>query len=150
MSFTGMDHVDWWMSATNWTPNITEVQGGGKTIIGLIDYTVTADADLQDNLADWMVWSGNDNPLDGHGGAVASLMVADHDGQGVMGIAPRADIVAFNPFDDNGVATFDRVAEGIVAVNAAGARVVNMSLGVSGVTFDSGWAELYNRAEDVG
>ncbi len=147
MSYTGLDHADWWMPMTNWRPSITQEQGGGDTIIGLIDFTITGDADLQDNVADWMMWSGNDDPYKGHGGAVASLLVADHDGKGVMGIAPQASVAAFNPFDSNGVASFESVAQGIVAVNTAGARVVNLSLGVSGSTFDQGWADLYSRAD---
>ena len=143
MGFTGTDHVDWWMPMTNWSPDITTVQGGGAdTIIGLIDFTVTADEDLQDNL---IQWDGADVPAGGHGGAVASLMVADHDGRGVMGIAPGASVAAYNPFNEDGVASFDSVRDGIIQVTDAGASVVNMSLGVSGYTFDAGWVDLYSH-----
>ena len=144
MNFTCTDHVDWWMSATNWTPEITETQGGGDTVIGLIDYAVTADSDLQDNIINW---SGSDNPIDGHGGAVASLLVADHDGQGVMGIAPMASVVAVNPFDDHGKTDFDTVANAVQLVANQGAAVVNLSLGAPGYTFDKGWVDLYENAD---
>ena len=139
--FSGMDHIDWWMSATNWNPNITVVQGSGRnTVIGLIDAVTTNDVDLQGNT---ILWDGSTSAVGGHGGAVASLMVANHDGQGVMGIAPGASVAAYNPFNANGTATYDSVANGLKQVVGAGASVVNMSLGVSGATFDSGWVDLY-------
>src|SRR5664279_503963 len=29
MNFTGVDHVDWWMPAVHWTPQLTQIQGTG-------------------------------------------------------------------------------------------------------------------------
>lgn len=141
MGFTGFDHTDHWMATVNWNPNITQAQGSGfDTVIGLIDFAVTPDADLTDNV---IAWDGSQDAAGGHGGAVASLMVADHDGRGVMGIAPRASVAMYNPFDEDGTANWDSVKNGIVSVVDAGASVVNMSLGVSGHTFHAGWHEVY-------
>lgn len=144
MAFSGRDNVDHWMKTANWTPQLTQQRGGGAgTVIGLIDFAITADADLRDNQR-FVLWSGNEDPYQGHGGAVASLLVADHDGKGVMGIAPNASVAAFNPFDSSGSASWAMVRRGIQQVSLAGANVVNLSLGVPGSTFDKGWAEVYN------
>ena len=143
--FSGMDHIDWWMSATNWNPNITVVQGGGAdTVIGLIDAVTSNDVDLRSNT---VLWDGSTTAVGGHGGAVASLMVANHDGQGVMGIAPGASVAAYNPFGVDGKATYESVTQGILQVTSAGASVVNMSLGVPGATFDQGWVDLYSSSD---
>lgn len=141
MSFSGADHVDHWMETANWSPAITQIAGSGTdTVIGLIDFTVTPDADLQDNL---VTWGGYENALGGHGGAVASLLVADHDGQGIMGIAPNATVAAYNPFDETHTASWEDVRTGVRTVVSQGASVVNMSLGVPGSTFADDWAEVY-------
>lgn len=141
MSFSGADHVDHWMETANWSPALTEAAGAGTdTVIGLIDFTVTSDADLQDNL---FTNGGYDNVGGGHGGAVASLLVAEHDRQGLMGIAPNASIAAYNPFDATGTASWEDVRTGVRSVVSQGASVVNMSLGVPGSTFADDWREVY-------
>src|SRR5436190_13543092 len=141
MNYAGVDHVDWWMRAVNWTPSITQIQGSGTgTVVGLLDATVTGDKDIASNLT---YTSGYVNSLDGHGTSVASLMVADHDGKGVMGIAPRASVVAYNPFDQSGTASFEDVRKGIIALKGAGATVINMSLGVPGWTLAPDWKGVF-------
>lgn len=147
MSFSGQDHVDHWMETANWSPALTQMQGmGADTVIGLIDFALTKDEDLLDNV---FYFDGDRDPAEGHGGAVASLLVADHDGDGLMGIAPHAQVAMYNPFDADGTASWDSVAAGIYAVTRAGASVVNLSLGVSGSLFDQEWADLYRRPEIV-
>src|SRR5687768_9942617 len=38
MTYAGIDRVDWWMAAVNWTPSVTQQQGSGSdSIIGLLD-----------------------------------------------------------------------------------------------------------------
>ena len=137
MAYSGRDHLDYWMRTINWSPALTKTQGGGaRTIIGLLDSTVVNDPDLANNI----VFSGGyNNPLDGHGTAVASLMVAAHDGRGLMGIAPNATVAAYNPFDASGTASWADVAAGVVALKAKGASVINMSLGVPGWSLNQDW-----------
>lgn len=143
MAFSGQDHVDHWMETANWSPSLTQIQGmGADTVIGLIDFALTKDEDLLDNV---FYFDGDRDPAGGHGGAVASLLVADHDGEGLMGIAPQAQVAMYNPFDADGTASWDSVAFGIQTVTRAGASIVNLSLGVSGATFDEEWADLYQR-----
>ncbi|WP_167737421.1 S8 family serine peptidase [Sphingomonas parva] len=141
MGYTGIDRVDHWMPAVRWTPAITQQQGSGAdSIIGLIDATASGDPDLADNIA----YSGGGSAVvGGHGVGVASLMVAAHDGQGVMGIAPNASVVAFNPYDASNTTSFATVRDGIVALGARGASVINMSLGVPGFTLHPEWKNVF-------
>lgn len=143
LNFSGMDQVDHWMNAVNWTPSLTQVQGGGaSTTIGVLDFFAPADADI----ASKTVYAGGyQNVDDGHGAAVSSLLVSSHDGKGIMGIAPGATIAGFNPFDESYTASWDDVRAGIIAVGEAEASVVNLSLGVSGYTLPDEWRELFNN-----
>ena len=143
MDFSGRDHLDHWMGAVNWTPAITQVQGGGAgTIIGLLDSTVVNDADLANNI---VFNAGYNNSLSGHGTAVASLMVAAHDGRGLMGIAPNASVAVYNPFDSTATASWEDVSKGVLALSARGASVINMSLGVKGWTLNGDWNQLFSN-----
>ena len=111
MEFTGTDHVDHWMSEADWSPALTQIQGAGaRTVIGLLDFTVVNAPDIQARI----VKSGGVSTFsDGHGAAVASLIVSAHDGTGVMGIAPSAQVVAYNPFDATGTAGWADVTRGV-------------------------------------
>jgi subtilisin family serine protease len=138
--YSGMDRIDHWMNAVNWSPVITQNQGSGaRTVIGLIDF-FAADPDV----ASKVVYSGGyQNVANAHGAAVGSLMVASHDGRGVMGIAPKAQVAAFNPFDHTLSASWADVKEGIYQVGRRGASVINLSLGVPGYTLPSEWRDVF-------
>jgi hypothetical protein len=145
MSFTGVDIPDHWMMTANWSPALTQQQGGGgDAVIGLLDFSINGDTDLQSNI----VYSdGVSDHSNGHGAAVASLMVAAHDGKGVMGIAPNAKLVTYNPFDSTETTNWDDVATGIKALARNGAHVINMSLGVPGKTLDGDWNTVFSDRE---
>jgi hypothetical protein len=141
MNYSGTDHVDYWMKAIDWTPALSLQQGNGKgTTVGLLDMTVVGDATLQKNI---VKAGGVSTFTNGHGAAVASLIYGAHDGQGVMGIAPSATVVAYNPFDSTGTANWADITTGVQKLKAEGANVVNMSLGVPGTTFDQGWNGVF-------
>ena len=111
MNFSGTDHADHWMKTVNWTPLLTQTQGSGKgVVIGLVDFHVAGDADLQSKT---IYNGGNSTYSNGHGAAVGSLIAAAHDGKGVMGIAPNATIAAYNPFDATGTADWPDIKAGI-------------------------------------
>ena len=146
--YSGIDAVDHWMAAVNWTPSVTEIQGeGADTIIGIVDGSFSADSDLIDNV----LWTGgNTSTVGGHGAGVASLIAGAHDGEGVMGIAPEVHIAAYNPFGTDGSATWDDVRDGIVELmyrylgnrNETGyVSIINLSLGESGWTASQGLAD---------
>lgn len=149
MDYSGIDHVDHWMSAINWTPSVTQIQGEGtQSMVGIIDADFGATGDLANNL----VWSGGSGTtLNGHGAGVASLIAAAHDGSGVMGIAPNTKIAAYNPFAYDGTATWDDVAIGIAAIkgyawlDGTKASVINLSLGEPGWVAAQGLADVFKR-----
>lgn len=154
MNYTGVDHVDWWMPAVNWSPNLAQIQGGGsgKVTVGVLDATVdSAGADL--NSVRFV--GGYKMYVNDHGAAVASLIAAKHDGMGVMGVDPYANVILYNPFDATGTASWSDVATGISTLWTQGASVVNASLGVPGSVLSNEWVDilsgplLSNRKHDL-
>lgn len=144
LNYSGMDRVDHWMNAINWSPRLTQTQGGGsKATIGLVDFFVASDADIRSKV----VYSGGYTTVDNaHGAAVGSLIVASHDGKGVMGIAPRALVAAYNPFDASMTASWADVKTGITQVGQRGASVINLSLGVPGHTLPGEWRDVFKTS----
>lgn len=141
MQYSGADAPDYWMHQVNWSPKLTQTEGSGKdATIGLLDFTVTDPT--AGNVKTFNTTS--DFGYD-HGSAVASLMVGPHDGQGTMGIAPKATVVAYNPFDATGTASWSAIKTGILALGSHNASVINMSLGVAGWTLNPDWNKLLNE-----
>jgi subtilisin family serine protease len=143
MQYSGADQVDHWMKEINWTPKLTQQQGSGaRAVIGLVDFFVANDPDIKSKV----VYSGGYTEFTGHGAGVASLILASHDGKGIMGIAPNARVAAFNPFDATRTASWADVTRGITEVSKAGASVINLSLGVPGWTFHPEWRNVFMNA----
>lgn len=142
MGYSGRDHVDHWMKTINWTPELTKIQGSGAdSVIGILDSSIVNDPDLEGNV---FHSGGYEAHVGGHGTGVASLLIADHDGHGVMGIAPNASVATYNPFDHTGSASWDDIEAGIISLKSANASVINMSLGVSGWTLHPEWNNVFN------
>jgi hypothetical protein len=136
MQFSGADHADYWMRMVNWTPALTQMGGKrGDSVLGLLDFSVD-DATAATKIKSRKGVSEVDN---GHGAAVASLMVAPHDGVGIMGVSPFAKVVAYNPFDATQTAGWSDIKDGINVLVSQKASVINMSLGVSGWTLHPDW-----------
>lgn len=149
MAFSGRDHVDHWMRTANWSPTLAQSSGGGRgVVIGLLD-AVSSDADVLASQVDapWWVWTGEGSTatVGGHGAAVASLLVADHDGRGIMGLAPHASVALDNPYDESGTTNWNEVADGVRIVHGSGASVINLSLGIPGYAFHPDWSAFYQR-----
>jgi len=145
MAYSGADHVDHWMGTARWNPQLTQTQGSGAdTVIGLLDFTVLNGSIVKNNV---VTYGGTSKFTNGHGAAVAGLMVGAHDGKGVMGISPRSSVIAFNPFDETGTAGWEDVAAGVKMLASNRASVINMSLGVPGTVLASGWNDVFSRAD---
>ena len=141
MAYSGMDLVDHWMPAVNWRPSLTQDQGDGHdAIVGLLDVRIST---TDDNIQYLTNIGGYTTSTNEHGAAVASLIAARHDGEGVMGIAPRASVLAYNPFDSSGSASWKDVADGIEDLADAGANVINMSLGYPNFVFHQKMANIF-------
>lgn len=144
MAFSGQDRPDYWMVTANWTPALTQQQGSGAdTIIGILDANFSGVADLSERV---IRSTGYKNGVNGHGASVAGLIVAAHDGEGVMGIAPRAGVVLHNPFDASGTADWKDVRKGIIALKQKNASVINASLGEVGSVLPASWAAIFGHA----
>ena len=141
MNLTGTGHVDWWMGATNWTPELTQIQGpGGRYIqVGLLD---TQPATPDPTVQFFNFVGGYDYFVNVHGTATSSLIAASDNGPGIMGIAPNSIVEDYNPFDYTGTASWDDVHTGLLALAATGAHVINMSLGVPGTVVSPEWASI--------
>jgi len=143
MQFSGADQVDHWMRTIGWTPALTQQQGSGsRAVIGLVDFFVANDPDIKSKV----VYSGGYTAFTGHGAGVASLILASHDGRGIMGIAPNARVAAYNPFDSTYTASWADVTTGVQQVAKAGANVINLSLGVPGWTLHPEWRNVFNTS----
>jgi hypothetical protein len=143
MSYTGQDHVDWWMAAIHWSPMLAQIQGSANNAsVGILDaYSTPQNADVAK-----LDFAGGYNVkvLD-HGAAVASLIAGKQDGFGVMGVAPNATVqVLYNPFDSTGTAGWSDIATGINTLFLKKASVVNASLGVPGSVLTSEWSNILN------
>ena len=137
--YSGADSVDHWMKAVNWNPRITQDLGSGKdSKIGLLDFTVTGEG-----VSNIVKASGVSGVTGIHGSAVLSLMAAAHDGRGVMGIAPGASVVSYNPFDASYTAGWADITAGVANLVKNGATIINMSLGVPGWTLNQGWNSVF-------
>ena len=141
MAYSGMDRVDHWMPTVNWSPALTQDQGEGHdAIVGLLDIRISS---TDDNIQYLTNIGGYTVSTNEHGAAVASLIAARHDGEGVMGIAPRASVLAYSPFDSSGSASWKDVADGIEELADAGANVINMSLGYPNFVFHQKMANIF-------
>ncbi|MGX6649207.1 S8 family serine peptidase [Maricaulaceae bacterium MS644] len=140
MSFAGTDHADHWMALTGWSPALSQsVDGGRGVAVGLLDLTrrttLASGPEWRDAIADFQVL---------HGEAVASLIAAPHDYTGAMGVAPNVRLRSFNPYDETLTAGWADVTTGIRRLTRQGSDIVNLSLGVPGVTFDQGWSDVFS------
>lgn len=142
MNYSGADHVDHWMKEVNWTPSLTQTLGSGRdTTIGILDFSIAGEASTN-----VVKYAGVSTVANGHGDAVASLIVDPMDGKGVMGIAPSASVISFNPFDATQTAGWADIATGVAMLTKNGATIINMSLGVPGWTLNGGWNDVFQNS----
>ncbi|MEQ8406166.1 MAG: S8 family peptidase [Oceanicaulis sp.] len=143
MGFTGADRVDHWMPSIGWTPQLAQSVGGGAGVsVGLLDFSFGAALD-----GHYRASFGERDYLNfNHGQAVASLIGADMDGEGVMGVAPGASMWLYNPFDETLTASWEDVTWGLRRLSQIDTDVVNLSLGVPGWTLHPEWARVLSSA----
>jgi hypothetical protein len=118
MSFSGAGHVDWWMGATGWTPNLGQIAGGtngmsSPVTIGMLDLSVSPTG--AQNVKGTITQYGSNVYGDGHGAAVGSLIMSSIDGSNIMGVLPPGDakITVYDPYDATGTTNWTDVGIGI-------------------------------------
>jgi subtilisin family serine protease len=137
MTSIGVDDVDWWMAAVQWSPEIALTNGVAGTHVGLLDASTTgADSDVKS----FRFVGGYAGYVDDHGAAVGSLIAAQEDGTGVMGVAPKSQIALFDPFNASGSGTWKDVAKQNPVINA--------SLGIPGWTVSKEWGPILASLSD--
>ena len=148
-NYSGVDQVDHWMKAVRWSPALTQTMGQGlDTKVGVLDFPVVGDE------AGNFLGNGGYASTAGmnHGTAVAGLIAGRHDGVGVMGFAPSASVVNYNPFDATNTAGWTDIRAGVRylfdhgGVHGKKVSVINASLGVPGSVLQSGWySEVFTK-----
>jgi subtilisin family serine protease len=135
----------------------------GKGVrVGVIDTGVTSQADLPRVVAGGNFVGGSSSADDnGHGTHVAGIIAAARDGQGVVGVAPDAAIVAYKVLDSAGAGSSTSLVAAVRAATAAGVPIVNLSLAFGGlvapqIDFSSGqpktvinWRAEFGQAFDA-
>ncbi|TGY87675.1 hypothetical protein E5163_14680 [Marinicauda algicola] len=141
MAYSGADRPDHWMPAIHWSPALSQAVGGGSgALVGVLDFSTQGTDGV--NLR---ITHGTRDYLNfNHGAAVAGIIGAAHDGQGVMGIAPGVTINVYNPFDASLTASWQSVRDGVVRLGQLQSDIVNMSLGVPGWTLHQDWASVFS------
>ncbi|MEL6313745.1 MAG: S8 family serine peptidase, partial [Pseudomonadota bacterium] len=86
--------------------------------------------------------------VDGHGTHVAGIIAAEANGNGVVGVAPEADIMAVKVLNDSGIGSWTGIARGIGYAVENGAKIINMSL--TGGPIPNEIKAAVERAQDAG
>jgi subtilisin family serine protease len=133
------------MAAVHWSPELALTNGAAGTRVGLLDASTTgANSDVKH----FRFIGGYAGYVDDHGAAVGSLIAAQEDGTGVMGMAPKSHVQLYDPFDASGTGSWKDVARGITKLDTKENPVVNASLGVPGWTVSKEWGPILASLND--
>jgi subtilisin family serine protease len=139
MDDTKLDHVDWWMASTHWSPQLVQAAAPGGTAIGVLDaYNTRNYSDIRN----FKFIGGSQSYVNDHGPAAGSLMAAMEDNAGVMGVAPNASVRVYNPFDATGATDGREITMGMLKLYNQHATVMNASMGTAGQTLSNEWADV--------
>ncbi|HEX3652982.1 MAG TPA: S8 family serine peptidase [Rhizomicrobium sp.] len=143
MEDTKLDHVDWWMASTHWSPQLVQAAVPGGTTIGVLDaYNTRNYSDIRN----FKFIGGNQSYVNDHGPASGSLMAAMEDNTGVMGAAPNSNVRVYNPFDATGATGAREITKGMLKLYDQHATVMNASMGTAGQTLSNEWADVLASA----
>ena len=145
---TGVDYNHEDIAENIWN-NAGEI---GKDASGKDKSSNGKDDDGNGFVDDWRGWyfpdpgksKENNKPMDNHahGTHVAGTIAAvGNNGKGIIGVAPKARIMALKAFSEGGTGTVESAARAIVYAAENGARVINASFG----GFSSGPQPLYEE-----
>ena len=140
---TGIDHTHPDLAANMWA-NIDDIPGNGIDDDG---------NGYVDDVRGWNFCNSTNNPMDDHGhgthcaGTIAGV---GNNTIGVIGVAPRARIMALKFLDAGGSGTSENGALAMRYAAANGARVLSNSWGADGVTSDPTIESAIDYARSMG
>jgi hypothetical protein len=143
MDGTNLDHVDWWMAAAHWSPQLVQAAAPGSVSMGALDAFSSRN---YSDVANFKFIGDNQAYANDHGPAAASLMAAMEDNAGVMGVAPKSSVRVYNPFDSSGAASAPEITKGMLKLYNQHATVMNASLGTPGQALSSEWGAILTSA----
>lgn len=137
---TPLDQVPWGIEMVYDNHFLSKTSGGDGVKIAVVDTGVlTSHPDLKNRIKDCKNFSnprvsvvdGKCEDKNGHGTHVAGIIAADggNDGLGIFGIAPAADIYAYQVCSASGSCWADDVALAIRMAVDNGVNIINLSLG---------------------
>jgi serine protease len=137
-------------------PPAWSVSDGTNVTIAVIDSGISPTAELPRLLPgrNFVFDAGHPSSSDtadsdGHGTAVASIAAAAADGSGMVGAAPMVSLLPVRVLGNTGSGDSAGLTAGILYAVDAGARVLNLSLGVSGYDYNLTAAVAYAAANNV-
>jgi major intracellular serine protease len=123
-------------------PEIWDQSERGKgVVVAILDTGIdTTHPDLKDRIIDGrnFTFEGRSNDItdrNGHGTHVAGTIAGSEDGEGVVGVAPEADLLICKVLDRNGSGSYRSITQAIKwatkwrGPNGERVRIINMSLG---------------------
>jgi len=126
------DIIDWGIEAAH-APCVWDKTTGQGIKVAILDTGIDRDhPDLLPNLkayADFTRSPYGPEDKQGHGTHVAGIIAAADNGEGVIGIAPNAELYAAKVLGDRGTGSFQAIIDGIRWAINLGVDVINMSLG---------------------
>lgn len=131
----GRSEIPWGISRVR-APSAWDYTEGAKVRVAVIDTGIDGrHSDLRGKIdGGYSAIDDSEKPeswqdQNGHGTHVAGTIAAARDGQGVVGVAPRARLYSVRVLDADGSGSLSDVIKGIVWCAENGIQVANMSLG---------------------
>lgn len=125
--------VDWGVNMVN-APKLWQKTRGEGIKIAILDTGVDiTHPDLIPNIKSGLNFTGGD-PNDfmdrqGHGSHVAGIIAGCDNSQGIVGVAPLAELYIAKVLGDNGSGTIEGICEGIMWATLNKVDIISMSLG---------------------
>lgn len=133
-------------------PRVWDKTKGKGIKIAVLDTGCDVDhPDLKDRIVGGRNFTGDDrgnpniyNDYNGHGTHVAGTIAATENDEGVMGVAPQADLLIVKVLDENGSGQYKWIIDGINYAVQQRVDIISMSLGGSEDVF-----ELYEAISEA-
>ena len=112
-------------------PEMWKKTKGNGILIGVIDTGLPVHRDLKNQIVDSINFTESpiEDKIVGHGTHVAGVIAAEENGEGVVGIAPKAKLVIAKALGDDGSGSDEWLANAIYWCIDKKVDIINMSLG---------------------